>query len=101
MIYFLQRGRLPWDVTKPDEAKVDAKDPNAYENQMKHAIAIAEYKKQVFQLKSDTDIDQLCQGCPKQFKQYMKYARSLSFDQKPNYKMLRNMFESLFADLNF
>ena len=101
MIYFLKRGRLPWDVTKPDEAMIDAKDPNAYENHEKQKKAMAEYKKQVFQLKSDTDIDSLCEGCPKQFKQYMRYARSLSFDQKPNYKMLRNMFESLFADLNF
>ena len=34
LIYFLRKGRLPWDVPKPTEFKVDAKDPNAYQNQL-------------------------------------------------------------------
>ena len=32
LIYFLRGGVLPWDVPKPTEFKVDAKDPNAYQN---------------------------------------------------------------------
>jgi len=34
LIYFLRKGRLPWDIVKPTEFKVDAKDPNAYQNQL-------------------------------------------------------------------
>jgi len=34
LIYFLRKGKLPWDIKKPTEVLVDAKDPNAYQNQM-------------------------------------------------------------------
>ena len=35
------------------------------------------------------------------FKQYMRYVRELSFEQKPNYKYLRGLFEGLFRELNY
>jgi len=35
------------------------------------------------------------------FRHYMKYVRNLGFDQKPNYKMLRGLFEVLFRELNY
>jgi len=55
----------------------------------------------VLQMKVETTVDELCEGCPGQFKQYMNYVRNLSFDQKPNYRHLRNLFEGLFRELNF
>ena len=32
LIYFLRKGKLPWDMPKPAESKIDNKDPNAYQN---------------------------------------------------------------------
>ena len=46
-------------------------------------------------------MEELCQGQPVPFKQYMKYVRNLSFEQKPNYKMLRGLFENMFRELNY
>lgn len=34
LLYFLRKGNLPWDVPRPSEIKIDAKDPNAFQNQM-------------------------------------------------------------------
>ena len=31
LIYFLRKGRLLWDIERPKEPKIDAKDPNAYQ----------------------------------------------------------------------
>ena len=31
----------------------------------------------------------------------MNYVRELSFEQKPNYKYLRGLFEGLFRELNY
>ena len=46
-------------------------------------------------------MEELCQGLPMPFKHYMKYVRELSFEQKPNYKYLRGLFEGLFRELNY
>ena len=46
-------------------------------------------------------MEELCQGQPVPFKQFMKYVRNLSFEQKPNYKMLRGLFENMFRELNY
>ena len=40
LIYFLRRGRLPWDMKRPDTTVIDIKDPNAYANQMLQEKAI-------------------------------------------------------------
>jgi len=55
---------------------------------------------EVLSKKNETTIEQLCEGCPLPFEQYMTYVRSLTFDQKPNYKHLRNLFETLFRELS-
>lgn len=34
LLYFLRRGDLPWNIARPDDLNVDAKDPNAYQAQL-------------------------------------------------------------------
>ena len=34
LVYFMRRGNLPWDVPVPEQHKFDAKDPNAYQNEL-------------------------------------------------------------------
>jgi hypothetical protein len=38
-------------------------------------------------------MEKLCAGLPKPIYVYMKYVRSLKFDQKPDYKFLKSLFE--------
>lgn len=49
----------------------------------------------------ETTADELCDGFPSQFKRYMDYVRGLAFEEKPNYKMLRGLFEQLFRELEY
>ena len=97
----MRGGRLPWDVPKPKEIKIDHKDPNAFLHQEQNKREKAAWEREVLQRKENTSIDQMCGNCPIQFKQYMKYCRDLTFDQKPNYRYLRNLFEALFREMDF
>ena len=71
LVYFL-RGSLPWQG-------LIAKDKNEKYEKIKNK-------------KSTISVDELCKGFPEEFKQYMKYCRSLGFKDKPDYKMLKNLF---------
>ena len=42
-----------------------------------------------------TPIDDLCRGCPKEFKQYMEYCRHLKFEEQPNYDYLIGLFQNV------
>ena len=52
---------------------------------------IEKYRK-VRDLKMSTLPEELCSGLPKEFCDYIKYCRNLSFEQEPNYNYLRNLF---------
>lgn len=101
LVYFIKRGRLPWDVPRPTQYTVDAKDPNVYHAQMLKQKAEEEWGAEVLNKKRTTTVEQLCEGCPLAFKTYMKYCRELSFEAKPNYKYLRGLFENLFREMNY
>lgn len=51
--------------------------------------------------KRETSIEELCEGCPIPFKKFMAHVRSLTFEQKPNYKYLRGQFEGLFREYEY
>jgi len=66
-LYFL-RGALPW-------SGLDAKTQEE------------KYRK-ICEKKETTPLPELCTGFPKAFEDYLQYARTLEFTQKPDYKML-------------
>jgi len=71
LLYFL-RGVLPWsglDATTKEE----------------------KYRK-IRQKKEDTPLSELCEKFPKEFKDYLEYARNLDFQERPNYKWCRALF---------
>lgn len=78
-MYFL-RGSLPWQGLKA------ATNKQKYEK-------IGE-KKQV------TPLKELCEGYPKEFLQYMIYARNLGYEEAPDYDYLRSLFDSLLLRIN-
>jgi serine/threonine protein kinase len=59
-------GKLPWDDSR---------------NNLVSYVAL--------RMKSSLSIDQLCEGCPSEFNEIFKYIRSLHFEEKPNYEVIR------------
>lgn len=72
LMYFL-RGSLPWQGLK-----VDKKEDR--------------YKK-IYEKKKSTSPEDLCQGFPAEFSQYITYCRNLAFEQEPDYNYLRSLFK--------
>ena len=50
----------------------------------------------IFNVKNSTSLEKLCEGIPREFLLYMKYARILKFKQEPDYNLLRDLFINLF-----
>ena len=71
-IYFL-KGNLPW--LKPKHKTYD------------------EAVEKVKNIKINTSLDSLCQGCQEEFKTFIQYSRNLKYDEKPNYGYLRKLLE--------
>jgi len=51
--------------------------------------------------KRKIDIENLCEGLPRQFTIYFDYIRSLDFDEKSKYSYLRRIFRGLFVREGF
>ncbi|KAK8917528.1 hypothetical protein H634G_08915 [Metarhizium anisopliae BRIP 53293] len=80
LLYFA-RGSLPWQGIKA------ATDKEKWER-------VKSYKKTL-------SVEELCSGLPEEFSTYINYARSLGFQDKPNYAYLRRLFRRLFASKGF
>lgn len=79
MFIYLLDGRLPW---QGHEYKDKKKKYNAIMNQ-----------------KLSINEDTLCKNAPKQFSVYLKYVKSLDFEEKPRYSSLIKMFKDLYTDI--
>jgi hypothetical protein len=80
MLYYL-RGSLPWRGLEATSQK------------KKYDL--------IFEKKRNTSIEVLCRGLPQEFVVYLNYARSLGFDDEPDYDYLRNLFRYLFIREGF
>lgn len=80
LVYFL-KGKLPWQG-------LPAKSKNAKYDKIKEK-------------KVATKIDELAKGCPKEIQMYLDYCWNLKFEDKPDYKMLRNYLADAFEWLGF
>ena len=45
---------------------------------------------------TNTSLEKLCQYCPKEMLQYMKYCRNLDFTEEPDYDHLVSLFQSAY-----
>ncbi|CAK8989900.1 unnamed protein product [Durusdinium trenchii] len=80
LVYFL-KGSLPWQGIKAD-GKVD-----------KYTA--------IMEKKLSMTFAELCQGMPEEFAAYLTYTRNLEFDEEPDYRYLRWLFQSLFQREGF
>ena len=78
LVYFL-RGSLPWQGIRKKRGKSDLD------------------KIKDIKIRS-TLSDTLTYGLPKQFSTYLDYCRGLSFDQRPDYKILIELMETVVAE---
>jgi len=74
LVYFM-KGNLPWQGLK---------DRNSKDKYLK-----------IKEKKISTTLDELCQGLPDEFKAFIKYARELKFEDKPDYNYLRNLLRKI------
>ena len=73
-IIYLYKESLPW------------------ENYFSGANKYEEYAN-IAQKVKETSLKELCQGCPPQFLEFMKYCRNLKFEEEPDYKHLIDLLE--------
>lgn len=74
-LYFY-KGSLPWQGLKATSKK-------------------DKYDK-IMEIKSNTSVETLCRGAPKEFADFLHYSRNLKFWEKPNYAWCRRIFRMLF-----
>jgi serine/threonine protein kinase len=79
LIYFI-KGSLPWQGLKKIKGT-------------NHLDAIGD-------VKISTGLDVMCNELPSCFKDYIKYCKKLKFDEKPDYKYLRNLFANVCIQYN-
>jgi len=80
LVYFL-KGSLPWQGIK------------AQGKQDKYGA--------IMEKKLHTPFSELCKGMPEEFAAYLEYTRALGFDQDPDYRYMRWLFQSLFRREKF
>ncbi len=71
LVYFL-KGELPWQGLKKQKG-------------IDHLELISE-------VKLSTSIKNLCEGLPEEFFEYLNYIRKVSFEERPDYKFLKELF---------
>ena len=74
MVYFL-KGKLPWQGLRAKNKK-------------------EKYDK-IKELKVNTKLNELCKGLPGELEMFINYARSLNFEEEPNYNHLREIIEEM------
>lgn len=80
-IYFLRDGKLPWSGLK--------------------APTVKERYRMIGQGKQSIPVEELCSACPEEYAAFLKYTRSLKFDEAPEYAKWKTDFIELFRKMNF
>ncbi len=74
LCYFLLKGSLPWQGLK---------------------VKKSERAEMLIKIKQETTFEQLLEGQPIEFIDYMNYVRNLAFDQRPDYSYIKKLFEGM------
>ena len=74
MLVFFAKNKLPWSYL--DSAHLDNEKLIKYTTKLKESCTP----------------EILCKDLPEEFVQYMKYVKSLEFEQDPDYKYIKGLF---------
>lgn len=77
LMYFLKKA-LPWQGLTAKNKK--------------------EKYERIKEVKRDTPVEELCEGCPREFVKYFNYIRSLKFEEIPDYSYCRGLFKGLMKE---
>ncbi len=80
LLYFIL-GDLPWHGMRADTKE--------------------ERYNKIMECKSALSIEELCEGLPSVFAKYMYYCKGLTFEQAPDYSMLKRMFKDYFLKCDY
>ena len=80
MLIYLIKGTLPWIC---------------FEN----SPFLEKYEK-VYKIKANISNEELCKDLPIEICKYMKYVKSLKYEEQPNYEYLRQLFFSILRNMN-
>ncbi|EAX96220.1 CK1 family protein kinase [Trichomonas vaginalis G3] len=58
-------------------------------------------KRETFQIKLSTSVEELCEGLPVEFSIFLQDMRKLDFEEEPNYSKYLQLFRSLFLNSGF
>uniref|UniRef100_A0A6C0EHV8 non-specific serine/threonine protein kinase n=1 Tax=viral metagenome TaxID=1070528 RepID=A0A6C0EHV8_9ZZZZ len=83
MLIFFLKGKLPWQGLKSSN------------------IEKRQHIKNIFEVKRNTSIDELCSGIPIEFLNFIKYVRTLRFNQIPNYNYLKSLLLNIFTRYDY
>lgn len=81
ILVYLFKGKLPWQSIKHKDKK--------------------ERYKLIGEKKEALSEEEICSDMPKEFFVYLKYVRSLDFDEKPHYSSLIKMFKKLYESREY
>ena len=81
VLIYLAKKRLPWQGLKIHN-KIDR-------------------FKQIYKFKKSIEPEQLCLGLPNEFSEYIKYVRKLQFEENPDYKYLKGLFQIILNKFGF
>ncbi|KAK1252874.1 hypothetical protein MKX08_004061 [Trichoderma sp. CBMAI-0020] len=84
VLIFLFRGYLPWTFDGSSR-----KEPFRYK------------EKRTLKMKLSLPIDIICKDMPSEFARHLKYARSLKYEDTPNYGKLRDMYRRLMNRMGY
>jgi len=76
LMYFL-RGSLPWQGLQTNNKE--------------------DRYKRITEKKQHTSAEELCQGFPQEFCDYVNYTRKLKFEEQPDYSYLRDLFKNVLS----
>lgn len=81
VLLYLLKGSLPWQGLAAHTKK-------------------EKYDK-IMQAKINTSLEELCLDVPREFLEFLNYAKSLRFEDRPDYSYLKRLFKELFAKEDF
>ena len=81
MLIYLSTGTLPWILFESENIDV-----------------VKKYLR-THKLKKKLTAEKLCEDLPEEMAQYINYCRKLLFEEDPNYKFLRSLFENILINI--